>query len=305
MMRAPDSGSSRVSIHLTWFRKRSASQVGLPFRRLCAQGSASTTWNSCRRKISCNQGWTKESEWISKNITRSSNVILAALSNDEYQRIFPKLEFIPLELGTILYNSGDLIKDVYFPETGVVSLVRHMKEKVTVEVGVIGKEGMVGIPVILGDDFSFEAAVVQMKGDAMRMSTPALKKELKSGNSRLVTQLLAFTRTLMKQVTQTAACNRIHSIEQRLSRWMLMCRDRMGSDELALTQEFIANMLGSRREGVSIAATILQQRNLIRYSRGHISILDKKGLEKFSCECYRATQEMNGTRSNMYDNAHK
>lgn len=168
-----------------------------------------------------------------------------------------------------------------------------MKGKVTIEVGVIGKDGMVGIPVLLGDNIAFAEAIVQMEGDAMRMSSLALMEEIERGHSSLLTQLLLFTRRLMKQVAQTAACNRLHTIEQRLSRWMLMCRDRMETDELPLTQEFISNMLGTRREGVSTAAAILQRSGLIRYSRGHITILDRKGMEESSCECYRAIQEQN------------
>jgi CRP-like cAMP-binding protein len=166
-----------------------------------------------------------------------------------------------------------------------------MKEKVTIEVGVIGKDGMVGIPILLGDDISFEEAIVQMAGDGMRMSSSALLEEVDRGHSPLLTQLLMFTRRLMKQVTQTAACNRLHTIEERLSRWMLMCHDRMETDELPLTQEFISNMLGTRREGVSTAAAALQRRGFISYSRGRISVLDREGLEAFSCECYRAIQE--------------
>ena len=222
------------------------------------------------------------------------NVILAALPNDEYERVFAKLKPVPLPLGEVLYKAGAAINDVYFPESGLVSLVTHMKEKVTIEVGVIGKDGMVGVSVVLGDDFAFEEAIVQMAGNAMRMSSRALKEELKRDQSALQTQLLLFTRRLMKQVSQTAACNRLHTIEKRLSRWMLMSRDRMETDELQLTQEFISNMLGTRREGVSTAAAVLQRQGLIRYSRGHISILDRKRLEAFSCECYRATLDRNG-----------
>ena len=166
-----------------------------------------------------------------------------------------------------------------------------MKEKLTIEVGVIGNDGMVGIPVLLGDDVAFEESIVQMSGDAMRLSSRALKDELKNGQGTLLTHLLSYTRKHMKQVAQTAACNRLHTIEQRLARWMLMCRDRMETDDLPLTQEFISNMLGTRREGVSTAATVLQKNALIRYSRGRIRILDRVGLEDFACECYRAVQE--------------
>lgn len=206
------------------------------------------------------------------------------------------MEFVPLKLGQTLYKSGDVIKHVYFPASGLVSLVRHTKEKVTIEVGVIGKDGMVGIPVLLGDDIAFEEAIVQMAGDGMRMSARALKDEFAKSPSPLQSQLLSFMRRLMKQVAQTAACNSLHTIEQRLSRWMLMCRDRMETDDLPLTQEFISNMLGTRREGVSVAAAVLQRKGLIRYSRGHITILDREGLDAFSCECYRAIQERNGSK---------
>lgn len=192
-----------------------------------------------------------------------------------------------------------MIDNVYFPTSGLVSLVRHMKEKLTIEVGVIGNDGMVGIPVLLGGSFSFEEAIVQMAGEALRMGTQAFKAELTENDNPLVTDLLTFTRKLMKQMAQTAACNSVHTIEQRLSRWMLMCRDRMESEELALTQEFIANMLGTRREGVSAAAGVLQREGLIRYSRGHITILDRTGLEAFSCECYQAIQEPGNGKSRI------
>lgn len=201
-----------------------------------------------------------------------------------------------LPLGKVLYKSGESIKDVYFPGNGVVSLVTHLKENMTIEVGVIGKDGMAGIPVALGNDIAFEEAIVQIAGDAMRLSSIDLKMELKLRDSALQAQLLLYTGRFMKQVAQTAACNRVHTIEQRLSRWMLMCRERMESNHLSLTQEFISNMLGTRREGVSTAAAVLQRKGLIRYSRGQISILDKKGLEAFTCECHFAIRE--GTRRN-------
>jgi CRP-like cAMP-binding protein len=201
----------------------------------------------------------------------------------------------------VLYKGGEAIKDVYFPSTGIVSLVTHLKENVTIEVGVIGRDGMAGIPVALGDDIAFEEAIVQIAGDAMRLSSIDLKTELNLGDSALQVQLLLYARRFMKQVAQTAACNRVHTIEQRLSRWMLMCRERMESNYLPLTQEFISNMLGTRREGVSTAAGVLQRKGLIQYSRGQIRILDKKGLEAFACECHFAIRERarrNGTRVN-------
>ncbi len=198
------------------------------------------------------------------------------------------LEYVELPLGQGLYAGGDKIEYVYFPLNGLVSLVAHVGNRVPIEVGVIGKDGIVGIPIVLGDDIAFEHAIVQIAGDAMRMKSSELRKEIKSGESQLLAHALLFIRQLMKQVAQTAACNRLHNIEQRLSRWLLMCRDRMESNELVLTQEFISNMLGTRRAGVSNAAGKLQRSGLISYSRGNITILDSQLLEEFTCECYGA-----------------
>ena len=150
---------------------------------------------------------------------------------------------------------------------------------------------------MLGDDIAFEEAIVQIAGDAMRMKSSVLKKVLKRGYSPLLTELLLYTRSLMKQVAQTAACNRLHTVEKRLARWMLMCHDRMESDELRLTQEFISNMLGTRRAGVSNAANGLQAQGLISYSRGVVRILNKAGLEAFACECYQAIKIENNHSS--------
>jgi len=224
------------------------------------------------------------------------NKILATIPNDEYARLLPKLEIISLPLEVSLYKSGDIIEYVYFPGTGLVSLVTHMKDGETIEVGLIGKDGMVGIPVLLGDDIAFEEAVVRIAGDAMRMKSVMFKEALKRGHSPLLTELLLYTRTLMKQVTQTAACNRIHTVKERLSRWLLMCHDRMESDEFPLTQEFISNMLGTRRASVGSAAMGLQTEGIIRYSRGRISILNRNELEDSACECYLAVKgEANGS----------
>lgn len=218
------------------------------------------------------------------------NSILNKLPQDEYERLLPDLEFIDLPLGVILYKSGDIIEHVYFPNDGLVSLVTHMKDGSTIEVGIIGIDGMVGIPVLLGDDIAFEEAIVQIAGNAMRMRSDVFKGLLKRTHSPLLTLLLLYTRNLMKQVAQTAACNRLHTIEERLARWLLMCHDRMESDELLLTQEFISDMLGTRRASVGSAAMGLQMDGLIRYSRGHISILKRADLEEFACECYQAVR---------------
>jgi CRP-like cAMP-binding protein len=218
------------------------------------------------------------------------NLILAGLPRKEYGRLLPDLEIVSLPPGKKLYKSGDAIEYVYFPGDGVVSLVTHMNDGTTIEVGLIGRDGMVGIPVLLGNDIAFEEAVVQIVGSAMRMRSEVFKEGLKRNHNPLLTQLLLYTRTLMKQVGRTAACNRIHTVEERLSRWLLMCHDRMESDELPLTQEFISNMLGTRRASVGTAALGLQTEGLISYSRGHISILDRVGLEEASCECYLAAK---------------
>jgi CRP-like cAMP-binding protein len=219
------------------------------------------------------------------------NRILAALPSKDYERLRPHLEFISLPLHVTLYKSGDFIEHVYFPGEGVVSLNTHMRDGAAIEVGLIGMDGLVGIPVLLGDDIAFEEAVVQIPGHALRMRSAHLKERLKKAHNSLLTQLLLYTRTLMKQVTQTAACNRLHTVEERLARWLLMCHDRVESDELPLTQDFISHMLGTRRASVGTAATKLQAAGVIRYSKGHITILNRAALEASSCECYHAVKE--------------
>lgn len=219
------------------------------------------------------------------------NSILAALPRREYERLLPDLELIALPLDVTLYKSGDFIEYVYFPSEGVVSLITHMKSGAAIEVGLIGLDGMVGIPVLLGDKIAFEEAVVQIEGSALRMKSEKLKDGLKNAHNPLLTQLLLYTRMLMKQVTQTAACNRLHSVEERLARWLLMCHDRVESNELHLTQEFISKMLGTRRASVGSAASGLQAEGMIHYSRGRITVLDRAKLEGASCECYEAAKK--------------
>lgn len=228
---------------------------------------------------------------MSKRNLPIKNRILAALPRREYERLLPDLELISLPLDVSLYKSGDFIEYVYFPIEGVVSLITHMKSGAAIEVGLIGMDGMVGIPVLLGDKIAFEEAVVQIEGNALRMKSEKLKSGLKNGHSQLLTELLLYTRTLMRQVAQTAACNRLHAVEERLARWLLMCHDRVESDELPLTQEFISNMLGTRRASVGSAASGLQEEGVIRYSRGCITVLSRKRLEEFACECYLAAKE--------------
>jgi CRP-like cAMP-binding protein len=217
------------------------------------------------------------------------NKILAALPDKEYQRLLPRLTPVSLSLGETLYEMEGSIRHVYFPGSSVVSLVTHMDEGTSVEVGLIGGEGMVGLSVVMGDDVSQNHAIVQIADGAMRMTTAALRAELKHGG-KLQSLLLRYSLTLLKQVSQTAACNRNHNMGERLARWLLLCQDRVGGSEIRLTQEFLAQMLGTRRSRVSEAAIILQRAGLIRYSRGIITILDREGLEEFVCECYRAVR---------------
>jgi len=213
------------------------------------------------------------------------NKILAALPKAEYDQLIEHLTPIKLELGDKLYKSDERIKYVYFISTGVVSLVAYMKDGRGVEVGLVGNEGMVGLSIVLGDDRSSNEAIVQIADGALRMDANKLREALKQ-NSRLLALLLRSTVAMLQQVSQTAACNGSHTVAERLARWLLMCHDRVDGNELRLTQEFIAQMLGTRRSGVSEAAIQLQGEGLIQYSRGNIMILDRQGLEEFGCECY-------------------
>lgn len=234
---------------------------------------------------------------MAEKIVPVKNHILAALPRAEYARMRAHLKPVELGHGEALYKSGDAIEHVYFPEDAVVSLVTHMSDGATIEVALIGRDGMVGIPVLLGDDIAFEAAVVQIAGGALRLETGVFKERLKRYHDPLLVQLLLYTRTLMKQVAQTAACNGRHTAEKRLARWLLMCHDRVGTDELRLTQEFVSDILGMRRAGVSDAARRLQEEGFIKYSRGRISILKRERLEAFACECYAAVAGGDGRRA--------
>jgi CRP-like cAMP-binding protein len=217
------------------------------------------------------------------------NKILAALPSKEYNRLLPHLTPVSLSSGETLYETEDRIKHVYFINGAIVSLVTHMEAGASVEVGLVGNEGMVGLSIVMGDDVSQNHAVVQIPDGAMRMKTGKLREELKRGG-QLQSLLLRYSLVLLKQVSQTAACNRNHNLGERLARWLLLCHDRVGEDEIRLTQEFLAQMLGTRRSRVSEAAIILQAAGLIRYSRGIITILDREGLEQFVCECYQVVK---------------
>ncbi|HKS29599.1 MAG TPA: Crp/Fnr family transcriptional regulator [Pyrinomonadaceae bacterium] len=219
-------------------------------------------------------------------INHKSNLILNALPTQEYERLYTHLEYVELPLGKILYDPEEPIRHAYFPLRGAVSVVTVLRDGGSVEAGVIGKEGVVGIPLVLGRETELNRrAVVQIQGSGLRLKATALTEEFRRGE-RLHDLLLSYLHAFITQISQTAACNRMHRLEERLARWLLACQDRLGSDEMQLTQEFIAEMLGVRRAGVSVAATQLQERGLIKHKRGFIQIIDREGLEAASCECY-------------------
>jgi CRP-like cAMP-binding protein len=213
------------------------------------------------------------------------NELLGALTDEECQRLRPHLTEFSLIFGEVLLEPGEIIRHVYFPSSGVVSLISMVEPRSTLEVGIVGKEGMVGISVFLGFRDSLNRALVQGAGLAMRITAQAFRKHIEH-NSQLPDLIRRYTRSLLGQVSQTAACNRFHRVDARLAKWLLMTSERLGSDEFAMTQNFLSDMLGVRREGVSIAAGALQQRKLIRYARGKITILDRTGLEARSCGCF-------------------
>lgn len=217
--------------------------------------------------------------------TRIENRLLAALPTKDYKRLVAQMERVQLPFAEVLYEPGDMIEHVYFPNDSIVSLLSTVEDRSTLEVGIIGNEGMVGISVLLGVKTSPNRALVQGEGSAMKMKAAALRKET-SADGSLQRLLNLNTHALMTQIAQSAACNRFHVVDARLARWLLMTHDRIGSDEFRLTQLFLSDMLGVRREGVTNAATVLQRNKLITYSRGHITILNRAGLEAAACKCY-------------------
>ncbi|MGQ0523648.1 MAG: Crp/Fnr family transcriptional regulator [Betaproteobacteria bacterium] len=218
-----------------------------------------------------------------------ANSLLAAVPRKDYQRLLGGLEPVTLPFGKVLYEPGDSIRHVYFPNNSLVSLLTLADGHLALEVGMVGREGMVGTPMSLGIDVSPVRALVQGSGTAMRMTAARFRKALRQ-SPPLQRALHRYVHLLMVQVTQTAACNRFHVVEARLARWLLMTRDRVRSDQFRLTQAFLAHMLGVRRVGVTKAAGGLQRRKLISYSRGIIRILNQKGLEAASCRCYETVK---------------
>jgi CRP-like cAMP-binding protein len=217
------------------------------------------------------------------------NHLLAALPIPESERLFPHLELIPLPLGKVLYESGDPLRHVYFPVESIVSLLYMMADGASAEIAVVGNEGIIGIALFMGGETMPNRAVVQSAGHAFRLQGQLLKEEF-SRAGELQHLLLRYTQALLTQMAQTAVCNRHHSVDQQLCRWLLLSMDRLPSNELRMSQELIANMLGVRREGVTVAAGKLQSAGLIDYSRGHIKVLDRPRLEARVCECYRVVK---------------
>jgi len=221
----------------------------------------------------------------SKQHLPAQNYLLAALSPEERERVFPHLRLIAMPLGKVLYESGDELEYVYFPTDSIVSLLYVLESGASAEISVVGNEGLIGIALFMGGGTTPSRAIVQSAGHAYRLAGQRLKDEFhRNGGLQLL--LLRYTQALITQMAQTAVCNRHHSVDQQLCRWLLLSLDRLKSNRLVMTQELIANMLGVRREGVTDAAGKLQRLGVISYSRGQITVLDRPQLEQLSCECY-------------------
>ena len=226
-----------------------------------------------------------------KTFPRDGNTLLAALPDPEWQRWRGELEAVDLPLGKVLYESGAVMSHVYFPTTAIVSLLYVLNDGSSAEIAVVGNEGLVGISLFLGGESTPSRAVVQSAGTGLRIRAATLKAEF-SSSLPVMHLFLRYSQALITQMAQTAVCNRHHLLDQQLCRWLLLSLDRLGgANELRMTQELIANMLGVRREGVTDAALKLQDAGLIRYARGHITVLDRAGLEARSCECYAVVKK--------------
>src|SRR5882724_3981389 len=217
------------------------------------------------------------------------NSLLAALPDAEWTRWFPQLERVDMPLGQVVYEAGDTLKYMYFPITSIVSLLYVMENGASAEIAVVGKEGLVGVSLFMGGESTSSRAVVQSAGIGCRLNAKIMKSEFDQAGP-VLHLLLRYTQALLTQMAQTAVCNRHHSLDQQLCRWLLLSLDRLPSNELSMTQELIANMLGVRREGVTEAAGKLQNAGLIQYNRGHIIVLDRAGLEAKVCECYEVVK---------------
>lgn len=218
------------------------------------------------------------------------NHLLAALSVEAQNRLFPHLELVSLPLGKVLYESGDSLRHVYFPTNAIVSLLYVMESGASAEISVVGNDGLIGIALFMGGESTPSRGVVQSAGYAYRLLGQRLKDEF-NRHGELLQLMLRYTQALITQMAQTAVCNRHHSIDQQLCRWLLLSIDRLPDNQLTMTQELIANMLGVRREGVTETAGKLQKLGVIEYNRGHITVLDRPRLEQLSCECYAVVKK--------------
>jgi CRP-like cAMP-binding protein len=218
------------------------------------------------------------------------NRLLAALSLEDYQRLAPQMEYVSFSLGEVVYEFGGRLDYVFFPTTSIISLLYTMENGSSAEMGLTGNDGVVGIALFMGGGTMPNRAVVQSGGLAIRMKAKVLQNEFARGG-KFQRLLLRYTQALITQISQTAVCNRLHSVEQQLCRWLLLSHDRVPGDDLIMTQELIADMLGVRREGVTVAAGRLQDAGAISYVRGHIKILDRTGLEETVCECYKVVRD--------------
>ena len=219
-----------------------------------------------------------------------TNHLLAALPAPEWKRLLPHIEAVELPLGMVLYESGSILSHVYFPATSIISLLYVMEDGDSAEIAVVGNEGVVGISIFMGGGSTPSRAVVQSAGHGFRLKADFMRDEFQR-NGPVMHLFLRYTQALITQMAQTAVCNRHHSLDQQLCRWLLLSMDRLHGNELVMTQELIANMLGVRREGVTEGATKLQRAGLIRYARGRITVLDRPGLEQRTCECYRVVKK--------------
>jgi CRP-like cAMP-binding protein len=218
------------------------------------------------------------------------NHILDALPAAERERLFPHLKLVALPLGAVLYESGDTLRHIYFPTDSIVSLLYVLANGASAEISIVGNEGAIGVALFMGGETTTNRAIVQSGGSAYRLTGKRLKQEFER-HGEMLHILLRYTQALLTQMAQTAVCNRHHTVDQQLCRWLLLSLDRLASDKLTMTQELIANMLGVRREGVTEAAGKLQKLGVIRYSRGHITVLDRPQLERLCCECYAVVKK--------------
>lgn len=221
---------------------------------------------------------------VTQDLART-NYLLAALPDDDLRRILPRLSPVEMDLGEVLYESGEKLEHAFFPTTAIISLLYVMENGSTAEIGVIGNDGIVGVSLFMGGETTTNRGIIQSAGCVLKMKDKDLKAEFKKGE--IFQQLmLRYAQALMTQIAQTAVCNRLHPIEQQLCRWLLLSHDRLHTDKLVMTHDLISNMLGVRREGITIAATKLAARKLITNKRGTITVIDRHGLELASCECY-------------------